>query len=114
MNRAGRRGIEPGATLSHISGDERSLYASTSVCNMSAMTHPAVDDAGDFPGLSLEERQFIELKLALAAAVRRRREHLSLNQLQGRGATRVEPVASGADGGRHWSHDCRLADYRAV
>ena len=42
----------------------------------------AVGDAGDFLGLSTEERQFVEVKLALADGVRRRREHLGLTQLQ--------------------------------
>lgn len=42
----------------------------------------AIGDAGDFLGLSPEERQFVEVKLALATAVRRRREHLGLTQLQ--------------------------------
>ena len=41
-----------------------------------------VGDAGDFLGLSPEERRYIETKLALAAGLRRRREHLGLTQTQ--------------------------------
>jgi predicted XRE-type DNA-binding protein len=41
-----------------------------------------VGEAGDFLGLSPEERQFVEVKLALAASVRQRRERLGLTQLQ--------------------------------
>ena len=41
-----------------------------------------IGDAGDFLELSDEERQFIEAKLALAAGLRRRREHLGLTQTQ--------------------------------
>jgi hypothetical protein len=39
-----------------------------------------VGDAGDFLGLSAEERRFIEVKLALADGLRRRREDLGLTQ----------------------------------
>lgn len=39
-------------------------------------------DAGDFLRLSDDERRFIETKLALAAGLRRWREHLSLTQTQ--------------------------------
>lgn len=39
-----------------------------------------VGDAGDFLGLSAEERRFIEAKLALADGLRRRREHMGLTQ----------------------------------
>ena len=42
----------------------------------------AVGDAGDFLDLSPEERQFVEVKLALADGVRKRREQLGLTQLQ--------------------------------
>ena len=40
-----------------------------------------IGDAGDFLGLSAEERRFIEAKLALADGLRRRRERLGLTQL---------------------------------
>ena len=39
-------------------------------------------DAGDFLGLSDEERRFVEVKLALADGLRRRREQLGLTQTQ--------------------------------
>ncbi|MEQ1912088.1 MAG: helix-turn-helix transcriptional regulator [Vicinamibacterales bacterium] len=39
-----------------------------------------VGDAGDFLGLSAEERRFVEVKLALADGLRRRREDLGLTQ----------------------------------
>jgi DNA-binding transcriptional regulator YiaG len=39
-----------------------------------------VGDAGDFLGLSPEERRFIETKLALAAGLRRWRQRLRLTQ----------------------------------
>ena len=42
----------------------------------------AVGDAGDFLGLSDEERRFIETKLALAAGLRQWREHLGLTQTE--------------------------------
>ena len=42
----------------------------------------AVGDAGDFLGLSEDERRFIETKLALAAGLRRWREHLGLTQTE--------------------------------
>lgn len=42
----------------------------------------AVGDGGHFLELLPAERQFVEVKLALASAVRRRREHLGLTQLQ--------------------------------
>lgn len=42
----------------------------------------AVGDAGDFLGLSLEERRFVDLKLALAEGLRRRRERLGLTQAE--------------------------------
>ncbi len=42
----------------------------------------AVGDAGDFLQLSDEERRFVEAKLALAAGLRRWREHLGLTQTQ--------------------------------
>jgi hypothetical protein len=41
-----------------------------------------VGDAGDFLRLSEDERRFIETKLALAAGLRRWREHLGLTQIQ--------------------------------
>jgi predicted XRE-type DNA-binding protein len=41
-----------------------------------------VGDAGDFLGLSPEERRFIETKLALAAGLRRWRERLGLTQTE--------------------------------
>lgn len=41
-----------------------------------------VGDAGDFLNLSQEERRFVDVKLALAEGLRRRREHLGLTQLQ--------------------------------
>lgn len=37
-------------------------------------------DAGDFLGLSADERRFVEVKLALADGLRRRREALGLTQ----------------------------------
>jgi hypothetical protein len=39
-----------------------------------------VGDAGEFLGLSAEERRFIEAKLALANGLRRRRERMGLTQ----------------------------------
>jgi hypothetical protein len=39
-----------------------------------------VGDAGDFLGLSAEDRRFVEVKLALADGLRRRREDLGLTQ----------------------------------
>lgn len=39
-----------------------------------------VGDAGDFLGLSAEQRRFIEATLALAAGLRKRRERLGLTQ----------------------------------
>jgi len=42
----------------------------------------SVGDAGDFLNLSDDERRFIETKLALAAGLRRWREHLGLTQTQ--------------------------------
>ena len=39
-------------------------------------------DAGDFLALSPEERRFVEVKLALAEGLRRRREQLGLTQSQ--------------------------------
>ena len=39
-----------------------------------------VGDAGDFLGLSAEERRFVDVKLALADGLRRRRERLGLTQ----------------------------------
>lgn len=41
-----------------------------------------VGDAGDFLGLSAEERRFIDVKLSLAEGLRRRREQLGLTQTQ--------------------------------
>lgn len=41
-----------------------------------------VGDAGDFLGLSSDERQFVETKLALADGLRRRREQLGLTQVE--------------------------------
>lgn len=41
-----------------------------------------VGDAGDFLGLSADERRFVEVKLALAEGLRRRREQLGLTQIQ--------------------------------
>ena len=41
-----------------------------------------VGDAGDFLGLSADERRFVEVKLALADGLRRRREQLGLTQVQ--------------------------------
>ena len=41
-----------------------------------------VGDAGDFLGLSADERRFVEVKLALADGLRRRREQLGLTQTQ--------------------------------
>ena len=41
-----------------------------------------VGDAGDFLGLSAEERRFVEVNLALAGGLRRRREQLGLTQIQ--------------------------------
>ena len=42
----------------------------------------AIGDAGDFLELSAEERRFVEVKLALADGLRRRRERLGLTQTQ--------------------------------
>lgn len=42
----------------------------------------AIGDAGDFLRLSDDERRFIETKLALAAGLRHRREHLGLTQTE--------------------------------
>lgn len=42
----------------------------------------SVGDAGDFLGVSAEERRFIDVKLALADGLRRRRERLGLTQTQ--------------------------------
>ena len=42
----------------------------------------AVGDAGDFLQLTDDERRFIETKLALAAGLRQRREHLGLTQTE--------------------------------
>ena len=39
-----------------------------------------VGDAGDFLGLSADERRFIDAKLALADGLRRRRERMGLTQ----------------------------------
>lgn len=41
-----------------------------------------IGDAEDFLGLSADERRFVEVKLALAAGLRRRRERLGLTQRQ--------------------------------
>jgi transcriptional regulator with XRE-family HTH domain len=41
-----------------------------------------VGDAGDFLGLSVDERRFVEVKLALAEGLRRRREQLGLTQME--------------------------------
>lgn len=41
-----------------------------------------VGDAGDFLGLSVDERRFVEVKLALADGLRLRREQLGLTQLE--------------------------------
>ena len=41
-----------------------------------------VGDAGDFLGLSVDERRFVDVKLALADGLRRRREELGLTQGQ--------------------------------
>ena len=41
-----------------------------------------VGDAGDFLGLSPDERRFVEVKLALADGLRRRREQLGLTQTE--------------------------------
>ena len=40
-----------------------------------------VADTGTFLELSAEERRFVETKLALAAGLRQRREHLGLTQM---------------------------------
>jgi DNA-binding XRE family transcriptional regulator len=40
-----------------------------------------VGDAGDFLGLTAEERRFVDAKLALADGLRRRRERLGLTQV---------------------------------
>lgn len=42
----------------------------------------SVGDAADFLGLSADERRFVEVKLALADGLRRRREQLGLTQVQ--------------------------------
>lgn len=41
-----------------------------------------VGDAGDFLGLTVEERRFVDVKLALADGLRQRREDLGLTQTQ--------------------------------
>ena len=41
-----------------------------------------VGDAGDFLGLTVEERRFVDVKLALADGLRQRREGLGLTQSQ--------------------------------
>lgn len=41
-----------------------------------------VGDAGDFLNLSVEERRFVDVKLALADGLRQRRERLGLTQTQ--------------------------------
>lgn len=41
-----------------------------------------VGDAGDFLGLTVEERRFVDVKLALANGLRQRRETLGLTQIQ--------------------------------
>ncbi|MBA3887795.1 MAG: helix-turn-helix domain-containing protein [Acidobacteria bacterium] len=41
-----------------------------------------VGDAGDFLALSVDERRFVEVKLALADGLRRRREQLRLTQTE--------------------------------
>lgn len=41
-----------------------------------------IGEAGDFLGLSTEERRFVEVKLALADGLRRRREQLRLTQTE--------------------------------
>lgn len=41
-----------------------------------------IGDASDFLGLSADERRFVEVKLALADGLRRRREQLGLTQTQ--------------------------------
>jgi len=41
-----------------------------------------VGDAGDFLGLTVEERRFVDVKLALADGLRQRREVLGLTQSQ--------------------------------
>ena len=41
-----------------------------------------VVDAGDFLGLTVEERRFVDVKLALADGLRQRREVLGLTQSQ--------------------------------
>ena len=41
-----------------------------------------VGDAGDFLGLTVEERRFVDVKLALADGLRQRRETLGLTQIQ--------------------------------
>lgn len=41
-----------------------------------------IADAGTFLELSADERRFIETKLALAAGLRQRREHLGLTQTE--------------------------------
>ncbi len=42
----------------------------------------AVGDAADFLGLSADERRFVDVKMALAAGLRQRRERLGLTQAQ--------------------------------
>lgn len=41
-----------------------------------------VGDTGDFLGLTVEERRFVDVKLALADGLRQRREKLGLTQVQ--------------------------------
>jgi DNA-binding transcriptional regulator YiaG len=41
-----------------------------------------VGDAGEFLGLTPEERRFVDVKLALAEGLKRRRERLGLTQTQ--------------------------------
>ena len=42
----------------------------------------SIGDAGDFLGLTVEERRFVDVKLALADGLRQRRERLGLTQTQ--------------------------------
>jgi hypothetical protein len=50
--------------------------------------------------LSADERRFIETKLALAAGLRQRREHLGLTQTGSGTTLLLEPVARGENGSR--------------
>jgi hypothetical protein len=68
-----------------------------------------VGDAGDFLGLTVEERGFIDVKLALADGLRQRREQLGLTQAQaaqrfGSSQSRVARMEAADARGEHARH----------